>query len=145
MCVCVCKTEKVCCTESINSPIKYHILIVLWFMHYINYIAHKSMDCFDHWPPPFTACLSLPLSPGRIFSRWARGGLWLLPPAILAGRAYRGGGGDRYPAYLCVLCLPVLPPRLCLTVSGLLLCSQVSCQDLNQLHHPFSVVLKAIP
>lgn len=84
--------------------------------------------------------LLLFFSLGRIFSRWARGGLRLLPPAILAGRAYRGSGGDWYPAHLCVLCLPILPPRLCLTVAGLLLCSQVSCQDLDQPRHPVSVV-----
>lgn len=123
--------------QEVKRPVKYHLLIPLWFIYFLYtlYCAQECCYCFDQWPLCLKVFLSLSLSPGRTFSRWARDGLRLLPPTILAGRAYCGSRGDRYPAYVCVLCLPVLPPRLCLTVSGLLLCSQVSRQHLDQSRH----------
>lgn len=65
-------------------------------------------------------------SAGRVFSGWSWGGIRLLPPAILAWWENCGCGSDWHLAHLCVIRLPVLPPGLCCSVSGLLLCSQVS-------------------
>lgn len=130
--VCVHKTEKVDLKVKaglLNTTFSFHCY--LYILHKM-YIAHKSVTIVltsDHLLLS-SLCFS---SLGWIFSRWAWDGLRLLPPAVLAGRAYCGGGGDRHPAYLCVLCLPVLPPRLCLAVSGLLLCSQVGCEATSSL------------
>lgn len=101
------------------------------FIVHTNYIT-RTLGLFNVFFPP----LFPPPFPGWIFSGRTRGGLRLLPPAVLAGRAHRGSGGDRHLTHLRVLCLPVLSPRLRLTVTGLLRCSQVSYEVLNQPPRP---------
>lgn len=133
VCVCVEKVDlrKKVKAVLLNTTFSFHC--DLYILH-SNYIVHKSATIVLTSDHLLLQSSSLYLSPGGIFSRWTRGGLRLLPPAIFAGRAHCGGGGDRHPAYLCVLRVPVLPPRLCLAVSGLLLCSQVGCQHSDHSH-----------
>ena len=144
VCVCVWDGESWSVQESENSPLTY-----TFSFHYDFYVLHRT--CIAHKRTIIVLTsdhllllfFSLCLSPGRALSWWARGWLRLLPSAVLAGRTPCGCGGDRYPAHLRVLCVPVLPPRLCFTVSGLLLCSQVGFSNTDEPHRPFSLVSKA--
>lgn len=137
---CACKTEKLYLCEKVkalllNTTLSFHCDSCMLHTNCNSTVLYYYV--VDQCTPPLIVFLLCLLSPGWIFSRRAWGGLRLIPSAVLAGRAHCGGGGDWYPAHLCVLRLPVLPPRICLTVAGLLLCSQVSCQYLDQPCHPF--------
>lgn len=126
--MCVHKAEKADLCEKVKTILlntTFSFCYDLYVSH-TTWIAHKSTITVLTSNHLLLLFFALCLYAGWILSRWARGGLRLLPSAVLAGRTHRGCGCDRHLAHLCVLRLLVLPPRIRLSVSGLLLCSQVS-------------------
>lgn len=63
--------------------------------------------------------------PGWDRSWWSWCGLRLVPSAVLVRWQNSSSGRSGHPSLLCVVCVPLLPPRLLLALIGHILCSQV--------------------
>ncbi len=102
----------------------------------LNLIELNSLSSNEKRQKPTDKCLCvimtfiiiidvLSSSPGWDHSSWSWCGLRLVPSAVLVGWQTSSRRSSGHPALLCVICVPLLPPRLLLALIGHLLCSQV--------------------
>ncbi len=106
----------------------------------LNWIELNSLSSNEKRQKPTDKCLCLIMtfiiihdvlsffrssSPGWDRSSWSWCGLRLVPSAVLVGWQTSSRRSSGHPALLCVICVPLLPPRLLLALIGHLLCSQV--------------------